>query len=95
MSGGSGRIAGGTVVSVEVFPALGGTRISGMVGSRAAARAAPSALRFAAASSLRCECSALRCVLLGSCDLVGRGCAPLPPPRRLLVPVLDGGMRPE
>ena len=95
VSGGSVRITGWMVVSVEAFPVIGGTGISGMVGSLFASRAAPSALRIAAASSWRRECSALRCVLEGSCVLVGRGRVPRPPPRRLLVPVLVGGMRPE
>ena len=93
--GGAVRFAGGVVVSVGVFPVVGCMGCSGMVGSFAASLAAPSALRFAAAVSLRWEWSALRCVLLGSCSLVGRGRVPRPPPRRLLVPVLGGGLRLE
>ena len=61
---------------------LGGAMfwLSGMVAKRAASRAAPSALRFAAASSCRWACMCWRCALAGSGLLVGRDRAPLPPP---------------
>ncbi len=84
----------GVVLMGGVVPVMGSPWISGVAPRWAASRAAPSALRFAAAASLRCACSVLRCSLVGSRDLVGRGGAPRPPPPQL-VPVLVGGYSPE
>ena len=53
---------GGVVLMGGVVPVMGSSWI---VPRRAASRAAPSALRFAAAASLICVCSDLRCSLLG------------------------------
>jgi hypothetical protein len=78
-----------------VVPAMVNGGILKIVARRAASRAAPSALRVASASSFRCACSRLRCVLAGSLVLVGRGCGPRPPPRRLPLPWADAVLRPD